>query len=87
VRTTSDSKRRAMKRYSRPSENGLGPKGGAWNLAQASRWCGIGQNHLRAMVKRGEIPCVYQIGRRIIVPRIGFQNWFNGRNVGTGTAA
>ena len=69
----------AAKKYSRPAERGLGPDGGAWNLKQAAAWCGIGENHLRTMAKKKEIPCVYFIGRRIIVPREGFKAWFNGR--------
>ena len=73
-------KRTAAKRqYARPAERGLGPKGGAWNLKQAAAWCGIGENHLRTMAKNHEIPCAYFIGRRIIVPRVGFMNWFNER--------
>ena len=72
----------AGKRYARPAQRGLGPDGGAWNLKQASTWCGIGENHLRTMAKNKEIPCVYFIGRRIIVPRAGFQDWFNRRSSG-----
>ena len=52
------------KTYSRPSERGLSPSGGAWNLAQASEWSGIGENYLRTMAKNKEIPCAYYIGRR-----------------------
>ena len=63
--------------YTRPADRGLGPNGGAWNLAQGSAWSGIGQNYLRAMAKRGEIPCAYQIGRRVLLPREGFMRWFN----------
>jgi hypothetical protein len=70
------------KRYSRPADRGLGPRGGAWNLRQAAAWCGIGENHLRAMAKNKEIPCAYFIGRRIIVPREGFMDWFNRRTTG-----
>ena len=69
----------AAKRYRRPAERGLGPDGGAWNLKQASAWCGIGENHLRTMAKNKEIDCAYFIGRRIIVPREGFMRWFNDR--------
>jgi hypothetical protein len=72
-----------MKRYSRPAERGLGPDGGAWNLKQASAWCGIGENKLRAMAKNKEIPCAYFIGRRIIVPRVGFMDWFNRSTAGS----
>jgi hypothetical protein len=31
------------------------------------------------MAKNKQIPCVYFIGRRIIVPREGFKDWFNRR--------
>jgi hypothetical protein len=75
------SRTRTQERYSRPAERGLSPDGGAWNLKQAAAWCGIGENYLRGMAKNGEIPCVYRIGRRIIVPREGFKAWFNGRAV------
>jgi hypothetical protein len=68
------------KKYVRPLQRGLGPEGGAWNLKQAAAWCGIGQNSLRSMAKKKEIPCAYFIGRRIIVPREGFQDWFNRRS-------
>jgi hypothetical protein len=70
----------------KPSERGLGPDGGGWNVAQAAAWSGIGANTLRAMAKRAIetrdprlFPC-YLIGRRrILIPRAGFQSWFNGR--------
>jgi hypothetical protein len=68
----------AVKRYSRPAERGLGPDGGAWNLKQASAWSGIGENNLRGMAKAGKIPC-YFVGRRIVIPRQGFMDWFNRR--------
>jgi excisionase family DNA binding protein len=67
------------KRYSRPTERGLGPDGGAWNLKQAAAWCGIGENYLRTMAKNKEIPVAYYIGRRILLPREGFKAWFNRR--------
>jgi hypothetical protein len=67
------------KRYSRPSERGLSPSGGAWNLKQASEWSGIGENYLRTMAKNKQIPCAYYIGRRILLPREGFKAWFNSR--------
>lgn len=70
-------KKPKAKTYEKPSERGLGPSGGAWNLKQASAWCGIGENHLRTMAKNGDIPCVFEIGRRMIVPREGFKEWFN----------
>jgi hypothetical protein len=71
------------KEYSRPAERGLGPQGGAWNLKQAAAWCGIGENYLRTMAKNKQIPCAYFIGRRIIVPREGFQSWFNKKSAGS----
>jgi hypothetical protein len=74
--------RRGRKRKAenaKPSERGLGPDGGAWNLKQASAWSGIGENYLRDMAKKRQIPCAFYIGRRILLPRIGFMNWFNNR--------
>jgi hypothetical protein len=71
------------KRYSRPSERGLSASGGAWNLKQASEWCGIGENYLRTMAKNKQIPCAYYIGRRILLPREGFKAWFNHRTEGS----
>lgn len=68
------------KQYTPLSKRGLGRDGGAWNLKQASRWCGIGENYLRQMAKNNEIDCAYRIGRRIIVPREGFKAWFNRRS-------
>jgi hypothetical protein len=74
----------------KPSERGLGPDGGGWNIAQAAAWSGIGETSLRELAKRSIetndpslFPC-YLIGcRRILIPRLGFQNWFNGRSTGT----
>jgi hypothetical protein len=65
------------KKYSRLAERGLGPTGGGWNLRQASRWSGIGENTLRTMAKNKQIDCAYYIGRRILLPREGFKRWFN----------
>ena len=48
----------------KPSERGLGPDGGGWNIKQASAWCGIGETNLRQMAKDERFP-VYKIGRRI----------------------
>jgi hypothetical protein len=70
----------------KPMERGLGPDGGGWNIAQASAWSGIGEGSLRNLAKRsiktGDpslFPC-YLIGcRRILIPREGFQDWFNRR--------
>jgi hypothetical protein len=64
-------------------EAGLGPKGGGWNIRQASEWSGLGTGYLRGLVKRklaGEAVSVFpfhQVGRRILIPREGFRNWFN----------
>jgi excisionase family DNA binding protein len=69
----------AARRYSRPAERGLSESGGGWNLKQASAWSGIGENYLRKMVKNGEIPVAYFIGRRVLLPREGFKDWFNRR--------
>jgi hypothetical protein len=71
--------RRRKAHNAKPAERGLGPKGGAWNLKQASAWSGIGENYLRTMAKNREIPCAFYIGRRIILPRDGFKKWFNSR--------
>ena len=67
----------------KPSERGLSESGGGWNVAQASAWSGIGEASLREMAKRsiltsdsGLFPC-YAIGRRILIPKEGFQSWFN----------
>jgi hypothetical protein len=77
----------------KPSERGLGPSGGAWNISQTSAWSGIGETSLRELAKRSIetndpslFPC-YLIGvRRILIPRQGFQDWFN-RRQSTGNAA
>lgn len=80
-------KRPARKRVNaKPAERGLGPDGGGWNIKQAAAWSGIGEASLRRMAKRsiktGDaslFPC-YLIGnRRILIPRQGFQDWFNRR--------
>jgi hypothetical protein len=73
----------------KPSERGLGPEGGGWNISQAAKWSGIGEGSLRIMAKRSIetndpelFPC-YLIGcRRILIPRQGFIDWFNGRFAG-----
>jgi hypothetical protein len=70
----------------KPTERGLGPDGGGWNIAQTAAWSGIGEASLREMAKRsietGDpslFPC-YLIGhRRILIPRQGFMDWFNRR--------
>ncbi len=74
-----DTKGPARKRFNvKPAERGLGPDGGGWNVRQASAWSGIGEANLREMAKRKEFPC-YFIGRRILIPRQGFMDWFNRR--------
>lgn len=89
--------RRAKERKhvnAKPSERGLGPTGGGWNIEQASTWSGIGSANLREMAKRkietGDpslFPC-YLIGRRrILIPRQGFIDWFNGRGQSNGPVA
>jgi len=69
-------RKKAKRDYARPSERGLGPKGGGWNIDQASEWSGMGSKWLRDKAKSGEIP-VYKIGRRFLIPRQGFIDWFN----------
>jgi hypothetical protein len=76
----------SRKKYARPADRGLGPEGGAWNLKQAAAWCGIGENYLRTMAKNREIPCAYFIGRRILLPRQGFVDWFNNRRASGSSA-
>jgi hypothetical protein len=77
---------KAGRQYARPTERGLSSDGGAWNLKQAAAWCGIGENYLRTMAKTGQIPVAYKIGRRIIVAREGFKDWFNRRTTASGSA-
>jgi hypothetical protein len=74
---------RKRRRYRRPAERGLGPDGGGWNIAQASRWSGISEARLRAMAKKKLrdddpelFPC-YAFGRRLLIPRQAFMDWFN----------
>ena len=78
----------------KPSERGLGPEGGGWNIEQAAAWSGIGSATLRAMAKRRietgdpSLFPAYLIGsRRILIPRQGFQDWFNGHMKGGGPVA
>jgi hypothetical protein len=73
------SARKVKRRYRPPAERGLGAAGGGWNVSQASAWSGIGSAALRKMAERREIPC-YHIGRRILIPRQGFIDWFNQRS-------
>lgn len=77
------------RKYAKPVERGLGPDGGGWNIAQASAWSGIGESNLREMARKrlrdndpSLFPC-YAIGRRILIPRQGFMDWFNGRFQGS----
>jgi hypothetical protein len=79
---------RKLKRKYRPplSERGLGPAGGGWNVRQAAGWSGLSEAYLRSLVKRkgaGEdIPVFpyHRIGRRIVIAREGFKEWFNALN-------
>jgi len=80
---TAASNKNLKRAYVRPTDRGLGTNGGGWNLTQASAWSGIGEKSLRAMAKRNEIPC-FKIGRRFLIPRQGFIDWFNRQ---TGSAA
>jgi hypothetical protein len=59
-------------------DRGQSATGGSWSIAQAAAWCGIGSAALRRMAKNGQVPCL-KIGRRIVIPRQGFQDWFNNR--------
>jgi hypothetical protein len=68
----------------KPSERGLGPDGGGWNIHQAAAWSGIGAGSLREMAKRAIetrdprlFPCFLIGSRRILIPRQGFMEWFN----------
>ena len=69
--------------YRRPIDRGLGPKGGAWSIRQASEWSGLGEGYLRKLVKRkvaGENVSIFPfhaVGRRIVISREGFRMWFN----------
>ena len=75
--------KKRRKRYRVPADRGLGPRGGGWNIAQASAWSGIGERHLRTLAKRsvaGEDPSLFPchaIGRRILIPREPFMSWFH----------
>src|SRR5262245_45927212 len=88
VRKSQGLKSAPKRKYKTPAERGLGPDGGGWNIAQASAWSGIGEFRLREMAKkrlRGNDPSLfpcYAIGRRILIPRQGFMDWFNGRHEG-----
>jgi hypothetical protein len=78
------SSQRTIRKRARLRDRGLGRKGGGWNIPQASTWSGIGEGKLRELAKRrlaGDLsifPC-HAIGRRIVISREGFRNWFNGR--------
>jgi excisionase family DNA binding protein len=62
------------------ADRGMGPDGGGWNIRQAAKWSAIGEATLREMAKAAEIPVV-RVGRRIIIPRQGFMDWYNRRAV------
>lgn len=70
------------RRYTRPSERGLGPNGMGWNVSQASAASGLSAAFLRDLIKRkeaGEAVSIFpyfRSGRRVIVPRAGFRAWF-----------
>jgi hypothetical protein len=80
--------KRPVRRYSPPAERGLGPTGGGWNIAQAARWSGLSEIHLRALIKARESGQAatsfpyHKAGRRIVIPRDGFRAWFNALNEG-----
>ncbi|HEY7306266.1 MAG TPA: helix-turn-helix domain-containing protein [Bryobacteraceae bacterium] len=71
--------RHSGRKRARLSDRGLGPRGGGWSIAQGSAWSGIGERKLREMAKRGVFLC-HSIGRRIVIPRQAFIDWFNGRS-------
>jgi hypothetical protein len=68
------------RQYTPPRLRGQSTEGGSWSVAQASQWSGIGVIHLRKMAKLRQIPC-HWVGRRCVIPRVAFQNWFNGVQV------
>ena len=70
------STRKSKRHYTPPSQRGQAIDGGSWSLEQAARWSGIGVINLRKMAKLRQFPCLW-IGRRCIVPREAFRQWFN----------
>jgi hypothetical protein len=66
-------------------------KPAAWSIRRCSTWSGIGERKLREMAKArlaGDLtlfPC-HRIGRRIVIPREGFMEWFNGKPAATSAA-
>jgi excisionase family DNA binding protein len=66
----------------KPSERGLSTAGGGWNINQAAEWSGIGSGTLRKMAEAGQVPCV-KLGRRFLIPRQGFIDWFNAQRTTT----
>jgi excisionase family DNA binding protein len=76
-RRKTTNKRITKSKRAKLTERGFGPDGGAWSITQASEWSGIGEFSLRAMAKAQTIPCL-RVGRRFLIPREAFQEWFNG---------
>jgi putative SOS response-associated peptidase YedK len=68
--------KRSKRHYTPPRERGQSSEGGGWSLNQASQWSGIGVISLRKMAKRQQFPCLW-VGRRCLVPREAFKQWFN----------
>jgi hypothetical protein len=79
----------ATRSYTSNSQRGLGPEGGGWNIAQAAHWSGFSEAYLRDLIKRheaGEIADIfpyYRCGRRLLLPRRAFKNWFDGHSEGS----
>jgi hypothetical protein len=73
----------SRQRRARQIERGLGPNGGGWSIVQAAAWSGIGSRTLRRLVKRklaegdASVFPFHIVGRRIILSRQGFVDWFN----------
>jgi hypothetical protein len=64
------------------TERGFSASGGGWSIAMASRWSGIGSGTLRKMCEAGQVPCI-KLGRRFVIPRQGFMDWYNAQRVTT----
>jgi hypothetical protein len=75
----------ARRSYISNSKRGLGPDGGGWNINQAGHWSGFSPAYLRVLIGRHEagedidIFPYYRCGRRVLIPRDGFKEWFNRR--------
>ena len=72
-----------MSRQQTKKRTGGTDQSGGWNIAEASEWSTIGEHQLRGMAQRNEIPNI-KIGRRILIPKQAFMDWFNSR--GTASA-